>query len=45
LREVSCGGHRHEHVPALQRPLETRIGMTGRARSSSSLGAATAQQA
>ena len=25
----------HEHVPALQRPLEARVGMTRRARNSS----------
>ena len=35
LRKVFRGRHSHEHVPALQRPLETCIGMTGRARSSS----------
>jgi hypothetical protein len=35
LREVSCGGHGHEHVATLQRPLETRMGVTGRARGSS----------
>ena len=35
LRKVFRGGQRHKDVPALQRPLETRIGMTRRARSSS----------
>lgn len=45
LRQVFRCGHSHEHVAALQRPLECRVRMAGRARSSSSLGAATAQQA
>jgi hypothetical protein len=42
LRKVFRGGQRHEDVPALQRPLETRIGMTGRARGSSFRGAGVA---
>jgi hypothetical protein len=39
LRQVFRGRHSHEHVPALQRPLETRIRMTRRDRSSSFRGA------
>jgi len=39
LREVARSGDRHEHVAALQRPLECRIRMTGRARGSSVPGA------
>ena len=41
LRQVFRGGHGHEDVAALQRPLERCVGVTGRARSSSSLGAGT----
>jgi class 3 adenylate cyclase/pimeloyl-ACP methyl ester carboxylesterase len=44
LREVFRSGQRHEDVPARQRPLETRIRMTRRARSSSSLGAGMVYQ-
>ena len=39
LVEVTRSGDRHQHVPALQRPLECRVRMSGRARRNSSLGA------
>jgi hypothetical protein len=39
LRKVFRGGHSHEHVPALQRPLEDRVWVALRGRRSSSLGA------
>lgn len=42
LREVFRCGHGHEQVAALQRPLECRIGVTGRARRSSFPGAGVA---
>jgi hypothetical protein len=45
LRKLLRSGQGREHIAALQRPLEDRVWMALRGRRSSSLGAATAQQA